>query len=140
MTKQLLKGLSAASLVAVLAVVSVPAEAADLKCRVPFSFTVNQKTLPPGVYNLSTERSALLVRGSAGGGAITLTNNLEEVDKSGPRLVFHKYGDQYFLRQAWTGDGSGRALPEPRMERDMVRAARNGRLAVRFERVAIPVL
>jgi hypothetical protein len=140
MTKQLLKGLSAASLVAVLVVLSAPAEAAEIKCRVPFSFTVNQKTLPPGVYNISTERSALFVKSSAGGGAITLTNNLETRENSEPRLVFHKYGDQYFLREAWTGGGSGRSVPEPRQEREMVRAARNGRVAARLERVAIPVL
>ena len=49
MTKKLLKSLYAASLVAVLGVLSVPAEAVDMESQIPFSFTVQQKTLPPGV-------------------------------------------------------------------------------------------
>lgn len=55
MTHQILKGLGATSLVAVLAVLSVPAEAATIRCKIPFSFIVNEKTLPAGTYTVSTE-------------------------------------------------------------------------------------
>ena len=38
-------------LVAVLAGFSAPAQAADVRAQVPFSFTVNGKALPPGTYS-----------------------------------------------------------------------------------------
>ena len=65
MTKQLLKGFWAASLVVALAVLSVPAQAAEIRAKIPFSFTVNGKTLPAGTYSVSSEaaQGVLLVRG-----------------------------------------------------------------------------
>jgi hypothetical protein len=40
------------------------------------------------------------------------------------KLVFHKYGDQYFLSQIWTpGGNTGRELLMPRFEREL---AKNG--------------
>lgn len=65
MKKQILRGVCAASLVGALAVLSVPAEAAEISAKIPFSFDVNGKTLPPGTYRVSTQaaQGALLVRG-----------------------------------------------------------------------------
>jgi len=38
------------------------------------------------------------------------------------KLVFHKYGDQYFLSQIWTtGDATGRELLMPRLERQLAK-------------------
>ena len=138
MTKQLLKGLWAVSLVAVFAALSVPVEAAEVACKIPFSFTVNGKSLPEGSYHVSTGAGTLIVRGFSTG-AIALTNRIESSKPGGPRLVFHKYGDQYFLRQVWTGGGSGRELPQPRLQRSLARGAQDGKVAT-FEQVVIPVL
>jgi hypothetical protein len=138
MTKQLLKGFWAVSLVAVIAALSVPVEAAEVACKIPFSFTVNGKTLPEGSYHLSTSQGTLIVRGFSTG-AIALTNRVEASNAGAPRLVFHKYGDQYFLRQVWTGEGSGRELPQPRLQRSAAKGAQDGKVAT-FEQVVIPVL
>jgi hypothetical protein len=138
MRKRLLKGLWAASLVAVLAVFSMPVEAAEITFKVPFSFTVNGAVLPPGTYTVSTARSALFVQ-TFGHSAVVLTNSLESLNSTEAKLVFDKYGDQYALRQAWTGGGSGRELPRPRLEREMADAARSGE-ATTVERVVIPAL
>ncbi len=141
MTKQLLKGFWAASLVAVLAVLSVPAHAAEIRAKIPFSFTVNGKTLPAGTYSVSTEavQGGLLVRGF-GHGAVVLTNSIASGKDTGAKLVFHKYGEQYILRQAWMGGGSGRELPESRLERTLARSAQDRKVADTFEQVVIPVL
>ncbi len=141
MTKQLLKGFWAAGLVAVLAVLSVSAEAAEIKCNVPFSFTVNGKTLPAGTYRVSVEaaQGTLFVRGSAQA-ALSLTGVIQSPKDTEAKLVFHKYGDQYILKQAWMGGGSGRELPESRLERALARAAQDRKVATGFERVVIPVL
>ena len=139
MTKQLLKGLWAVSLVAVFAALSVPVEAAEVSCKIPFSFTVNGKTLPEGSYRVSTGAGTLLIRGFSNG-AFALTNPVESNKPGAARLVFHKYGDQYFLRQVWTGAGSGRELPQPRLQRSLARGAQDGKVATGFEQVVIPVL
>jgi len=139
MRKLFLKSLSAASLLAVLTVLSVPAEAADIRCRVPFDFTVNGKTLPAGTYVVSNTQSALFVRGVSDG-AVILTQGLQSKDTEA-KLVFHKYaGDRYVLHQAWMGGGIGRELQQPRLERERTKTARNGETAVEFERVVVPAL
>jgi hypothetical protein len=44
------------------------------------------------------------------------------------RLVFHQYGDQYFLSQIWTAGGNtGRELLMPRWERQLAKNAVKGR-------------
>jgi hypothetical protein len=138
MTKQLLKGFWAVSVVAVLAAMSVPVEAAEVGCKVPFRFVVNGTTLPEGSYLVSSTDGRLFIRGYAAG-AFVLTNGIGAVNPSPARLVFHKYGDQYILRQVWMGGSSGRELPQPRLERSLAKAAQEGKVAG-FERVSIPVL
>jgi hypothetical protein len=139
MTKQLLKGLSAAGVAAMFMVASAPADAADIRCRVPFSFEVNGNTLPPGTYHLNTDGNIMWVRSAARTTAV-LTLGRESRTATDPKLVFHKYGDEYVLREAWTGGGSGRVLPAPRRNREAARQAPSGKTALGFERVVIPGL
>jgi hypothetical protein len=61
----------------------------------------------------------VLVRG-ASGAAFSVTNRLESRGESQAKLVFHKYGDTYILRQVWMGDGTGRELPRTRLERELM--------------------
>ena len=129
MTKRMFKVLVASSLVAALSFVSVPAGAADVKARIPFSFEVNGKTLAAGAYQFSTNQSVLMVRGFSAG-AMVQTNRLESRKDSQPKAVFHKYGDRYILSEVWLGGGTGRTLPEGR---------RSEREAANFERVVVPL-
>ncbi len=137
MKKQLFAGIGAAIVAALMMILSVPAGAADVRCDIPFSFQVNGATLPPGTYNVSTEQSALMIRGATRG-AVALGNLVESRQDTSPKLVFHKYGDEYFLRQVWSGGTSGRELPRPRRERELAEGARSGAVAA-FERVVVPI-
>ena len=136
MTRQLLQGLGAASLVAALAVLSIPAQAAEVKYDVPFGFLVNGKALPAGNYQLSTNGSVVLVRG-AREGAVVVTSAKQSREHDA-KLVFHRYGAQYILREVHTGAGAGRMLPESGLERELLEQARSA--AVSFERVTVPAL
>jgi hypothetical protein len=51
-----------------------------------------------------TTPSALLVRSEDGrAGALVLTNGMQvRQDQDQTKLVFHRYGAQYFLAQVWT--------------------------------------
>jgi hypothetical protein len=134
MRNLLLKGLGAASVIGVLATFTVSAEATDLRAKVPFSFNVAQKTLPPGTYTVQSMggASTLLLRGS-GTGAISLTNAMQNANNDGAKLVFHRYGERYFLREVWSGS-TGRQLPEPKIEKEL---AHNG--IASFQVVVVPI-
>jgi hypothetical protein len=136
-----LRGAAAPILVALLALVPVSGEAADITSEIPFSFAVRDVTLPPGTYHLSTRTppGMILVEGL---GQIVISMAIARgsfKDDLEPKLVFHRYGDEYFLRQVWNGDGGGYDLPETRSER-AVKEGRSGRAAVQAERIVIPAL
>jgi hypothetical protein len=135
MNKQILGGLGTALVAAGLVVLSVPVNAADMRCNVPFSFQVGDTTLPPGAYTVSTEQSTLTIRG-ANRGTFAITNRVEPKTHTPAKLVFNRYGDEYILKQAWTGGGSGRELPKSRREKQLTETKR---AADAVEQVVIPI-
>ena len=78
-----------------------------MKVNVPFAFGVEDHCLPAGEYLVLTvtpERSIRIV--STDGKHSAIVNTLPNYAKSPSetsRLVFHRYGDEYFLAQVWTG-------------------------------------
>ena len=93
-----------------------------LKGDIPFAFTVVDKTVPAGTYALKEVLHSVLVMMSTDNreNVVFFTNGVEakgnqEVE---PKLVFRRYGDQYFLAQIWTGGTRlGRELPKSAKER-----------------------
>ena len=106
--------------VALTAAVPVSAQDVDLVARVPFEFTVGNSTLPRDTYQLSRlngHAEMLLLRGEREG-LFVRTEEMRVPRGAAPSLLFHKYGDQYFLREVRL-DGSARLdLPETNAERD----------------------
>jgi hypothetical protein len=99
-----------------------------VRISVPFEFTIKDKTLPPGEYIVKRSASAspetLLISSLDGGsGVYVITRNAQAGERqSESKLVFRRYGDQYFLSQVWTaGDSAGRELPESGRERAVAR-------------------
>lgn len=81
-----------------------PAPAQDhlVKATVPFDFTVGDRTLPAGTYTISSDTNSqgyVAIRNQDRKMAI-LTLCLPNQTNSGKdnTLLFHKYGNQYFLR------------------------------------------
>jgi hypothetical protein len=110
--------LTAAAVISAAAAVS--AQDVDLVARVPFAFTVGNTTLPQDAYQLSRlngHAGMLLVR-SERKGVFVRTEEARPQRPGSPSLLFHRYGDQYFLREVRL-DGSARLdLPETNAERD----------------------
>ena len=96
----------------------------EVKCRVPFSFSVAGRTLAPGTYRLATQGASIFVRGDVGG-AIALSNRASSRASSEPRLVFEKYGDHYTLREVWMGGGTGVELIRTRADQNWRTASLN---------------
>ena len=64
----------------------------------------------------------MMIRGeNAKGSALRLANAIEDKRNAGQvKLVFHRYGERYFLSEVWTGE-SGRQLLKSRQERAIER-------------------
>ena len=117
MKKQTLKTFAMLTLVLTMAAISVFAEASAAFTRIPFSFTVGDKTLPAGEYIVEPYRkdfnNVWLVQSRDGrSSALVITNSVESAktqEKS--TLVFKANGGEYSLSQIWTaGSNSGREL------------------------------
>jgi len=74
--------------------------------NVPFAFAVENHSLPAGEYLVLTvtpERSIRIVSTDGKHSAIVNTlPNYASSPSEKSRLVFHRYGDEYFLAQVWT--------------------------------------
>ena len=140
MRTQILKGAGLAVVLGVLTLSAPkPVVAADIRANVPFSFTVDKKVLPAGTYNLSSSNAQTLLISGFGASAITMGQHAES--KSGsPRLVFHRYGTEYILREVWMGGASGYQLRETARERELAgnRGGANTASA-NFEKVEVSI-
>jgi len=97
-----------------------------LTVNIPFAFNAGSKTLPAGEYTLmvvnpASDRNVLQIRSSDGHTSV-LTQTTDIIGKSSPqaKLVFRRYGDQYFLSQAWVaGERTGVATLKSSAERQL---------------------
>lgn len=103
------------------------AQTLNVKANIPFDFVVNQATLPAGTYSigeLDSGSPVLLIRGDNGKGSmVAISNHAESREASAnSHLVFHRYGDQYFLAQIWVqGEAAGRQLRMTRREAEVAK-------------------
>lgn len=90
-----------------------------LKASVPLEFRIGKTTLPRGVYSISRlegQMNVLLIRGDRRS-VIVRADGIGTDRRLQPQLVFHRTGDQYFLREIRFSAGAGMSLPETREER-----------------------
>lgn len=104
---------------------------ADLEAAVPFDFHAGEAVLPAGVYTLDIDNAGMVWikcddrRNSAVVGSFGVGGGPYPSDS---KLVFHRYGDEYFLSEMWVeGRSAGRRLNRTPRE-DL--AARNADRAV----------
>ena len=150
MRKQLVKGFTMFMLIVALAfvtaVVSANGQSESVRANIPFEFAVGDKTLPSGEYAIRSATAggaAMMIRSeNTKNSALRLTNAIEDKRSVGQvKLVFHRYGERYFLAEVWTGE-SGRELAKSKQERAMERElasipAKGGSAQARYERVEI---
>ena len=128
MKQRTLSTLTMLSLLLMLTVVTVSAQSEGSGAiKIPFNFVIGQKILPAGEYTIRpnrTDKTVWLVQGNdtqAGAFFLTIPVLARETQEK-TRLVFNKYGDQYFLSQIWIpGDNLGRELSMPRQERELAK-------------------
>ncbi|HJZ82100.1 MAG TPA: hypothetical protein VKD91_17200 [Pyrinomonadaceae bacterium] len=103
----------------------------ELRASIPFQFHVGDTTMPAGEYtvhqiNPASDHCALQLR-SKDGRSSAMIQMINVMGKAGERarLVFHRYGEQYYFSQAWTaGNETGWQAPRSKAERSRPRLAR----------------
>ena len=112
----------------------VSAQAQSLSNRitanVPFDFSIAGKKLPAGKYSIvrarvNSDDSVLgILDGDGHSKEIRLSIPVSSFNaKNKPTLIFHRYGDQYFLYQVWSAGGTtGRQFPKSSAEREILRS------------------
>ena len=132
MKRQLLKGFTMLVLIVVLALATAVASAnaqsaSKVAADIPFEFSVGYKTMPAGEYLVQTVATAgdsLMIQSADGQtSALRLSEETERMKNKTPaRLVFHRYGERYFLAEVWNGaDRAGRQLLKSQEERAIER-------------------
>jgi hypothetical protein len=142
--------ITAAVLAMAIIAAGVSAQAQTLQYRltadIPFEFSVSDQKLPAGKYWISraheTTGDTVLQIKSAEGDAIVNRFSIPVVTfnlKKRGELIFHRYGDQYFLSEVWpAGGGTGRAFVKTHAERELERNAReNGIAAVKATKAEV---
>jgi hypothetical protein len=127
MKRQLVRGTTMLLLFVALAFVTAAASAKAQSRRsnadVPFEFVAGNKTLPAGHYNIADSTLAGEVvkisarEKEASVFAMTVRLSSKAANDQG-KLVFHRYGNRYFLAEIWTGgDREGQKLMKSREEK-----------------------
>jgi hypothetical protein len=95
----------------------------DVLVNVPFSFLVGNHPMPPGRYLVSRAANGFLRMfdtNDAHNQLLMAVNGVQSRIPQTPKLVFHRYGDSYFLAQVWNGAGKlGRQLPKSKGEQEI---------------------
>src|ERR1700730_429659 len=106
---QTCKRLIMLSVLGVLTTVSAHAQyVKPFRVTIPFNFYVGGKALTAGQYTVGrgseTTAEAIVLRGIDGGaGVFVLTRGIQTAEvQQQSKLVFRRYGDQYFLGEVWT--------------------------------------
>ena len=109
------------------------AQSVSMTAYVPFDFTMGKEKLEAGHYTFvlaGVGSSALTVRHLTGSGTAAAMTHAADADRSARvgRLIFSRYGDDYFLSKAfWPGYSTGRETVKSKAEREII--ARNARPA-----------
>jgi hypothetical protein len=96
----------------------------DTIANIPFVFTVANHTLPPGRYTVTRMSEAMLrIFNSHNRGTLLLTHNVEgKAPESNGKIVFHRYGNTYFLSEVWiAASGTGRKIFQSRSEDELAK-------------------
>ena len=134
MKTKVIKRLTILSLVSMFTLCAAVASAnaqlsVPIRAKIPFDFSLGDKKLAAGEYTFSrlsgiADNRTMLVRSEDSSTRMFQSTSVAQVltPKNESILVFHKYGDQYFLEQIWTsGEQEGTQLSESRSERTIRR-------------------
>ena len=98
---------------------SARAQGLERVTTVPFAFTAGATNLPRDSYRIVPvpgQNGVFMIRGERQGVVLMSRTERRNDREPAPQLTFHRYGDQYFLREVQLGDGRILHIPQTRAE------------------------
>jgi hypothetical protein len=98
------------------------AHAQSVQAKVPFAFKVGSTQLPAGTYSIQNDMGTniMMVRNVQTGSSVAAIGRRESPSKKTNKLIFHRYGSQYFLTTIVGSQGSqGMSLPAPKQPKEL---------------------
>jgi hypothetical protein len=128
MYKHAYRVLMALNLFAVLMVPATQAQSIFLRAEIPFDFAAGNTRLPAGEYQVKfVSQQAVLIQSKDARSSAVVSTMATQANKTSDvgKLVFNRYGDQYFLSKIWSSaSDTGRALYKSRLEREVAAQSR----------------
>jgi hypothetical protein len=91
------------------------------RANVPFAFKVGTTQMPAGTYTVRNDAGSniVMVRNVETGASALALGRRESPSKKTDKLIFHRYGNQYFLTAILGEKGSqGMVLPATKQEKE----------------------
>ena len=103
-----------------------------VEVNVPFDFHAGETELPAGTHDITFIAPRVMKLSSTDGQINILLQVPQRADAQGgvggaARLVFRRYGQQYFLAEVWTGADYGRGLYMSDSERNLIKELKRGK-------------
>src|SRR5262245_16328027 len=115
--KQILSVIATLTMIVPMAISGFAGLYGNVNANIPFDFMVGDKELKAGKYSVSrlyanNPDGTLVIRDTTKRStAFSNINNIVDRGEQRPRLIFHRYGNQYFLAEIFDGrSGLGSAL------------------------------
>lgn len=103
----------------------------DVVVDVPFAFSVAGQQLPAGHYIVKAKDEFIRIFNANKQGAFVPTHSALRSASDKSKLVFHRYGDTYFLSGVWVkGNNTGKELYRSKAERELAAHQAEMELAV----------
>jgi hypothetical protein len=101
------------------------AQSGEMRVNVPFAFHSGSQAMPAGVYKVSIESQHLIMLRGASRSAFITANPESGSTADKGKLVFQRYGNQYFLREVWPAQSdTGEKCTKSKLEREVEIAQR----------------
>jgi hypothetical protein len=99
------------------------AQSKRVQANVPFDFTVDNQVLPAGTYRIEKVSDVVITikNHDKAISLFTLVDQDGTRSKNGGKLIFHKYGGQYFLSEVLSDSASMNVRLEPSKAEKRVR-------------------
>ena len=102
----------------------------DVLVNVPFTFVVGSHHMQPGRYVVMTAADgALRIYDTevSDNQLLLAVHSIQSNTPNDAKLVFHRYGDSYFLAEVWNGNNDiGKELPKSKAEKEILSGRLNG--------------
>jgi hypothetical protein len=92
------------------------------RANVPFAFKVGTTQMPAGIYAIQSNHGSnvVMVRNVQTGTSALAMGRQESPSKKTDKLIFHRYGSQYFLTEILGSQGSqAMVLPATKQEKQL---------------------